>query len=400
MISVVVLFAMAVSNLVVSSIRQAANVNRANEAFYAAEGALESGLMENQNVGAAGYTATKSVTYCEPGGVCPSASVRVQGQVPTSSKIDNQYIMPTPGGGTVGKDCDPLKAVTSGIFTYTYHSTGETPVSAEANAIDHPCNWNKIKVGQTIGVPLYMTSATDVGTCTEDTSGEGGIYICNPTDLGLTTLKIKVRTPCENGDEMCPASLRFDLDTERGDEKFNHDDPIVAWQIVGASEDGKESYTLVPNVEGDWDEDLDAWDTITASVIYESKINLFGNGGAPTFLVLLQTRLGIEKDTSPYNETIGSIINFLKNVSPWGDRIIMKPVLKLSVIHSLESIVGGDKIPFLEYQVVTEISNTYNLLPADTAQTVTAEALSGTFKQVLEVKLPQETGLLEYVLQQ
>jgi hypothetical protein len=360
--------------------------------------------MENQNVGAAGYTADKSVAYCEGGSVCPSASVKIQGQVPTSSKIADQYIMPTPGGGTVGKDCDPLKAVTSEPFTYTYHGTGEDLLTGEDDPINHPCNWNKIKVGQTLGVPLYMTSATEVGTCTEDTSGEGGIYICNPIDLGLTTLRIKVRTPCENGDEMCPASARFDLDNTKGDEKFNYDDPIVAWQIVGTSGDGKESYTLVPNVEADWDEEAypDAsWLPITSSsTIHESKITSVGNGGAPTFLVLLQTRFGIEKDTSPYNETIGSIINFLKNGSPWTARTIMKPVLKLSVIHSLESIVGGDKIPFLEYQVVTEISNTNNLLPADTAQTVTAEALSGTFKQVLEVKLQQETGLLEYVLQQ
>jgi hypothetical protein len=81
-------------------------------------------------------------------------------------------------------------------------------------------------------------------------------------------------------------------------------------------------------------------------------------------------------------------------VSP--DDEINKPVLKLSIIHSLQSDANGTGIPYLEYQVITDALTA----PTDSSQTITAQGYSGTFKQVLEVKQPQGSGLLEYVIQQ
>ncbi|MFO0780946.1 MAG: hypothetical protein U0519_03630 [Candidatus Gracilibacteria bacterium] len=66
------------------------------------------------------------------------------------------------------------------------------------------------------------------------------------------------------------------------------------------------------------------------------------------------------------------------------------------VIHSLDEL-GGSKIPYMGI-VITD--GTVTPPPTDTTQTVKAEGYSGSFKQVLQVKNPQETGLLEYVIQQ
>jgi hypothetical protein len=72
------------------------------------------------------------------------------------------------------------------------------------------------------------------------------------------------------------------------------------------------------------------------------------------------------------------------------------PVLKLSVIHSLDGS-DGNTIPYLEYQILTTGTSQP---PTDVNQTITAEGYSGSFKQVLEVKNPQQSGLLQYVIQQ
>ena len=48
LITVIVLVSLGVATVVLSSTRESANVNRATEAFYAAQGALEEGLLRNQ----------------------------------------------------------------------------------------------------------------------------------------------------------------------------------------------------------------------------------------------------------------------------------------------------------------------------------------------------------------
>jgi hypothetical protein len=404
LVSIVLLFAMAVSNLVVNSLRSSANVNRANEAFYAAEGALESGLMANQQQGAGYTTGDNPVLYdnCQTGQQCPTvptARVKIQGQVPVSKMIDNQFIIPTPGTGTSGQDCNPLKAVLT-PFSYSYnpmndpHYTGAVTVE-DVPALDHPCNWNKIKVGETIAIPLYVTTTSADANCTAYPPDQTVTYVCNPTNLGLSALKIKIRTPCSNGADMCESMYRFDLNTTPDQTQFKGDDPIVSWQIVGTDATGSESYTLQPRIDYEINP-IPRWPPLS-SVIAESKIN-----SAKTlsdFMVINEMKTGIENDNSTFNSKFGTIKNFLMNLGTWSSRTIMKPVLKMTVIHSLESSTRN-QVPYLEYQIVMNVSANPPATPADSAQTITAEGLSGTFKQVLEVKQPQETGLLEYVIQQ
>jgi hypothetical protein len=269
--------------------------------------------------------------------------------------------------------------------------------------IDNACNWNKIKVGETVGIPLY-TTASD-GT------------IKNPVDLDLQTLKVKLRTPCldgaSGGPNACSGSGRYRLDDYNGVDTLLQcavsktsycGDTVVSWSIVGTNVTGDKVYTLVPYTPV-----VSGKRTKPNSEIYEWLINSVRSTGSPfsgfscdTYCVLYGGRFAID----PLDEiNNASILDFLLNGSVDGLFVrsgtdkIYKPVLKLSVIGSLSEFSSGNTVPYLEYQITTNVG-VGGSAPPDLAQTVTAEGFSGPFKQVLEVKLPQETGLLEYVIQQ
>ncbi len=451
LVSIIVLFSLAVSNLVVASIRQAANANRAAEAYFAAEGAVEEGLLANAGK-SAGYTvadvpsalcdgaaATNATTRTN----CPTAKYTIQGKVPAGSgKIDDEYVIPTPGTGSAGTDCNPLTAVTSGDFFYSVDaaphyvvgttqpaSTAQPPTAKLAysgpyEAIEHPCNWNKIKVGETVAIPLYTTDV-------DNNAGEE--IIKNPIDIGLQKLKIKFRTACETG-EMCQPSGRYKLDGTTGDPYskclINDDhlcgDVIVAWQINGSNVNRDKIYTLVANTDvkssiygflrdNKFNSEIDESIINDATQGYTSTI-YSGTGyswSCDKYCVLYADYAPIDFLDTIYKFRHGKdlltgnivpIIDFLRNDGDYAtvrqdaaDKI-NKPVLKLTVVHSLTSTLN-EPIPYLEYQITSNVG-TGSFEPADSAQTIRAEGQSGPFKQVLEVKMPQETGLLEYVIQQ
>jgi len=402
LVSILVIFGIGISNLVIASIRESANVNQANQAYYAAEGGLEVGLLESKGKDA-GYDATMpDVDYNGTGGKPGEpgvllSKVKIQGTVPASTKIGGEYVIPRPGTGNAGANCDPLNP--------------PMDLSDTKLGIDHACNWNTIKVGETVGIPLYTTAV--------DPADSSKTIIKNPSDLDLQNLKIKIRTPCKpgasGGPNSCVGSDRYTLDAYNGNDTLLKctsskpdycGDAIVSWQIVGANKDVNKVYTLVPfniiNPVINKRKQLN-------SEIYEWLINTSKLSG-PTipgftcspYCVVNEGRAGVDPldDQNP-----ASMLDFLLNgtvdglfVRSGGD-VINKPVLKLSVISSLEEYASGDTVPYLEYQITTNVGG-LGSAPPDQAQTITAEGFSGPFKQVLEVKQPQETGLLEYVIQQ
>lgn len=383
LVSILVIFGIGVSNLVISSIRESANVNQANQAYYAAEGGMEMGLLQNSGKDA-GYDGVADVDYGtggkpgEPGVLL--SKVTIQGKLPESTQIGGEYVMPRPGTGTAGTGCDALNPPAD---------------------IDHACNWNKIKVGETVGIPLYTTNA------------DGSIN--NPADsaLNLQNLKVKVRTPCADGANTCSSSVRYLLndyaggaDTVCGPLRSTFcGDTILSWQINAENKAGDKVYNMAQ-----WS----AYDVTAANrydyntEIYTWLINAAKNPGGlnsgvigfncGNFCVMDETRNGLAAAT----DEMGPILDFLNNSSAGyfpraGSEVINKPVFKLSVIHALDEFSGGT-VPYLEYQITTNAGISGSA--ADLAQTITAEGFSGSFKQVLEVRQPQETGLLEYVIQQ
>lgn len=421
LIGILVLFSLGVSNLVVNSIRESANVNQANQAYYAAEGGLEKGLLENAVQGTAGYSKDawvenlncKQGQQCVPGtpGVIAS-TVKIQGKSPANFRIppdSGEFVIPTPGTGTAGKGCDPLNP------NLDADVAGKVPTGG----LDDACNWNKIKVGETVGIPLYATDPDD------------HTKILNPVDLKLESLKIKIRTPCEEKpgstiDEHlnCASLVRYSFnDMTDGDpvlrciptKTYGCGDTIVSWQIIGSNITGDKVYTLGPI--DDLKLPAKIYRTKSNSEIYEWLIdNAKATGivnalsflcGEPSCVLFVDN---IYPPTSSSGREVttlnsGSIFAFLTNdakdtgfFSRTPSDAIYKPVLKLSVVNSLNSSLD-DPIPYLEYQVTSNVSVGGAPL-ADSAQTITSEGFSGPFKQVLEVRQPQETGLLEYVIQQ
>lgn len=417
LVTVIVLFGLIVSNVVVTSIRQSANVNRANEAYYATEGALEQGLMENRNQNAGYSGPATDISY--NGNV--SAKYKVQGQVPMNvqyenpSNFDGMYGIPTPGTGDAGADCDILKAWNANRFDYDPQTDTYSLSSAGSEAADHPCNWNKIKVGDVVSIPLYVN---DPANCT--TIGQDGI--CNPADLQMTDLRLRVRTPCSDGEEFCSPTARYELDDTFGDAELACDltkvdgcgDTIISWSISGTNLTGNTAYEFRPLAVPDplFYDATKGKRLVANSEIYETLINKANtltlgtyDFGCDQYCVLSEQRGGKDIiDPNPaIRDKIALVLHFLTNSGSTfglrtGDAILHKPVMKLAVINSLRDKNSGDPIPYLEYQLITDINSAYS--PTDTSQTITAEGYSGEFKQILEVKQPQESGLLEYVIQQ
>lgn len=380
LIGILVLFALLITNVVFGSIREAANMQRANQAFYAAEGGLEAGLLLNAKKGITFSTAGAQEVVYPTSADCsandPGCSFQVdthfvvQGQVLPDIKINNSYVVPAVGTGTAGEACDALKAVTQGSFAYNGIQYNDP--------FDHPCNWNKIKVGESAAIPLYY----------QDQNGMKVNILKNQS----SSIQLKIRTACPDGKIMCSSAERPDLDYASGDPNFSGNDPVVFWQIVGKDQATGETYTLDPELKFQAPKVLDQY----ATLISEKKIVLAKF--ILNYVVLDQNDIGIDKF-----ECKGSILDFLLNADPmpacaampWSGQQIIEPVFKLRVINSLKDILGTT-VPYLEYQLVIDTTAP----PADTVQTITSESFVESFKQVLQVKAPQASGLLEYVIQQ
>ncbi len=91
---------------------------------------------------------------------------------------------------------------------------------------DHPCNWNKIRYGEAVSIPLYYTNGDgDTVTPFEDS---GAWYL-------------RVRTPCEPDDDGRPVAEgvdgadcdRYELDDGNGglDENVS----VILWSLVGTN---------------------------------------------------------------------------------------------------------------------------------------------------------------------
>lgn len=387
--TIIVLVSIGVTTVVISSIRESANVTGANKAYYAAEGALEKGLLVNQDKGA-GYSGGDKLKDFP-------ATYTISGQVnPDNAYSIGKYGIPTPGTGTAGNNCDALNPDIKLDFNYDPVTGKYSYVSGTDPAIDNPCNWNKIKVGESVSIPLYVTKIVG-GT-------EG---ISNPKNLGLTSLKIRVRTACKNGKEFCAPSDRYKLyfDTSTPSTIAKTNDTVMSWQISAENIGGNKTYTFSPNQQHSTSCTDDGGykgrcEPSPNSEIYESQINYLMSTDATVLSATSGEDLGIDNtNTLEYisdflNDTTDYLIG--ESLRPTASDAINKPILKLSVIHSLQDS-PTTTIPYLEYQILADASTE---APTDTSQTITAQGFSGTFKQVLEVKNPQESGLLEYVIQQ
>ncbi len=432
LISIIVSFSMGVALMVVDNIRRAADASRSKEANYAAESALEVALLRNKqlkdgnkeigakvestNIGRQDQTATNgddsilskiNANYKIDG---TSASLPIK-------TVQGKYIIPAPFTGNVpwtGEGskleggCDPARVPyevdvakdASGEFKYGKYKidaqNGEVvEENAETNLINHPCNWNKIKVGERVSVPLYTIGV-------------------NGNQEKITDFILKVRTPCfDSRNEYCQNTDRavlncFDKgeegvrcsDNDKGFTLNKKGEVILTWQ-VDAQNNGQ-LLSLIPNTT----EVVDPGKGYeNSSQLYEGLINK-AQTASSTFSILENTSQqsafkGIATD-STNNETI---TNFIQRV--------YKPVLKIAAVSGFVGCSSTDNsssncnpssntplpsLPYLEYQI--EFPSGQNVNPPNTDNVITVEGTSGAFTQSIQVKVPHESSQLEYVIQQ
>lgn len=233
------------------------------------------------------------------------------------SNVADCYVVPMPGTGGVGggaaedSACDFTRPDATG-------QDWDTPTIAGLN---HDCNWNKIGYEETVTIPLYYEVSD--GSCTDG--------ICNPaepTDT-LDTLILRVRTPDVNGDGT--------RETLAGD-----DEVILNWEISGDCDtDGNpttatETCYMVANPGP------------PSSYITGNSIN-----ANPTYEVLSVNfpSPNVKGMTNMFPTGTFRIDNFLRFTTPFE---ILTPILKLSVIYPLTNSSNNARLPYLEYQLLTE----------------------------------------------
>ncbi len=393
-ITIITLLGIGISSYVVSGLKDSANIARSNETYYAAEGALEAGLLVNAQKGA-GYSTNGLQPayfgkYVQCGAnnsdcLARTPKYKIQGQVEkafASGAKNGWYSIPAPGTGNVGTGCDPLNPPLGLIYFNKgdgkFYSTNENNYDA-VEPEDNPCNWNKIKPGESVNIPLYYTQ-------------EDGTAV-NILDAN-SAFELRVRTACETDNASHYCLTRPGLDLNKGNSDYGYDDPIMNWQITATDKnDAGKNYVLSAVVNYD---SKAQW--ADSSIITESKINV-----DPVLSNMnLKKYLGVDSSRCK-----GLIINFLTGADQgtcainnihWKElyQNIAKPNLKISVIHSLDNS-GGGTVPYLEYQFLVQSAQKK---PTDAFQQLSSEAFSGSFKQNLEAKIPQDGSALEYVIQQ
>ena len=428
LITVIVLFSVGVTTLVIDSTRQASNVKEGTTAYYAAEAGLEQALWINKNL-----TDNNESLGAEERGRIPSvgggtASVNFEIQGTTKNLVEKtvngKYIIPFPWTGNVpwtGEGaitgpggCDPQKPPTrtgdgtQKIFSYKYVAANGKEYTATAEEQYHPCNWNKLAVGEKATIPLY-----GVGT--------------NGTQ-NFTSFTLRLHTPCAKGNEMCPleANQRLELNCfDKGenaircssndstvDKQRKKGEVLLAWQIDAKDISTGNMVTMMPNQA---DDPFAPYHPTDDSQLFEGRLNQ-SLDVTPFFEFLSQLKYGRELGAID----ISLISAFLSRTD------LSEPVLKLSVVGDLIGCYGTNgqgidcsfsydspkldggqpntnyrgiiKIPYIEYQVVLPGAGTF--APVSPQNIITAEGQSGPFVQSIQVKAPHDDSGLEYVIQQ
>ncbi|MFA5788590.1 MAG: hypothetical protein WC924_01825, partial [Candidatus Gracilibacteria bacterium] len=218
---------------------------------------------------------------------------------------DGTFYTPIPGTGSAasGDDCS---------------------IQDDDLSVDHPCNWNKLLYGESVTIPLY----------TDD--GFGGIL--TPADLGLTSLYLKVRTPCsdtEGQPDEADCTARFELDS--GDGSLEQDNSVVFWQLIGETTDGT-TVSVVPDDTPAYSPAHHRYerDPDFNTEVYENLIN------SATDSVVLEISSSSNPDI--YNTCTALDIESL--------------VMQLNIVTPLVDS-SSSSIPYLEWQLSTESTSPF-----------------------------------------
>ncbi len=404
LISVIVIFSVGVTTMVVDSSREASNVKQGTTAYYLAEAGLEQALWVHKKLVDEGEEIGAN-TEGEFEGL--NGKFKISGLASDNlvdAKIDGKYIQPLPwtgdvpwhgeGSNPITGGCNPQKPPTD--FTIPGGGGGQG-MSKEMLPIDHPCNWGKIEVGQKVSIPLFGI----------DKDGN---------QKKISEFTIKLRTPCADGEEYCEGKdSRMQLNCfdkgskilgekcEDGEMEADKKGEIfMLWQIK--MEEGNNGDLLMLNPYNF----IQSFLYMPASTsFFEGKLNGALNNTSDTFEMLKTDNQ--QKGVDLNNQEI-EIKNFID------ENTLKNPILTLSIISSLigcedpiECQYSSDSsdnldreikyIPYLEYQIILDGASS-TAPPASKENIINAEGVAGAFSQNIQVKVPVDNSSLEYVIQQ
>ncbi|HED37477.1 MAG TPA: hypothetical protein ENI76_04425 [Ignavibacteria bacterium] len=389
-------------------------------AYNNAESALEQALMINATREHDGTGIGTDLTVSCPSDsrcVLPHAkyTFTIKGLLTGSaSTLAKDYIIPFPWTGNApwkGQGSKPTGGCdaahpprTNNKGAYFYYPSNQT--TDNYNVLNHPCNWNTIKVGQKVSIPLYAVT----------NNGKTQTY------KNITSFSLRLRTPCYDGSDFCNEKSStltdqrwilncFDKGTKEelcgkkdiGSKTYRKGEVVMIWQIDVTDKNNKLiSFLPYRYIQGSTDT---VFYKFSDSELYEGKINKDFNisNNTPPSNILTQK----SQTVGPNNPNPSSILKILNNPN------YKKPVLKLSLISNLigckknkcSYLNSGPKqnnprIPYLAYQI--DFGNTPPIgggLPGP-VNIITATGSKGAFSRTIEVKVPHESSNLEYVIQQ
>lgn len=385
LVPILMFLAMSFVDPIVRSYRSAVNDQKTLLAKNVADSMFEVALWDSRGTGIGENTYNEQWPEGEVfefGSINATVRWSVMGTPDTdeSKLIDDWYTIPSPGSGTAGDDyCNTNEPVVNqeslGAALNSLEIDSED-LGGDYDEFDWPCNWNKLREGESIEIPLY----------TEDSEG----HVLNPSDLGLNEFELTIRTPCnpeqisnrtdEYTGQICKVPyasgeryvLEGDNPLEGGD---GTDTVIVLWEITGKEGDENGDSVVIEQL-------------VTPLSIFDNSAFTVDviNGNGSFFTALKQSSKGGKNDGS-----IPQIGSELQN--------LYKPVLRIIPVHTLSDSSGT--VPYLEYQFKARINSSLDKPVSNTSKVVHVEVMvDGGYSETIDKIVSIAKSVSGFVIQQ
>lgn len=416
LIAMIVAISFGVSQIVVTSIRTGAQLKNSDEAYYAAEGAIEKVLEQvkrydvgysDSQTGATNFT-QKQIGGSQ-GGTTPTtigneatADYTIEGQLPDAPFITGaygavtgscpnvtvppnttggKYSFPAAGNGEAGgilcRDIEPV--VDCNTLRTAPEATVEVQGQSQPNFIisdpaDYPCNWGVIRAQDPVVVPLYVDRGNGIIDNPAKTMNESNGQIdTTKNGLGMSSFVMRFRTPCAipSGSTVRPRVCAGNEREEIDDQSI---DLAAIWKIEAEEWGTGNLLSLEPD---------SSLNPFTNTEIKSAKLNSSQDKLTSITEVALGNLNGVQNK-------VRYIAEYLQLISS-SYETIHKPRLKLSLTKPLQNKLG-EEIPYLEYQLLTDIRI------ANSSPIIEVEGFQNGVKQTILIQPSYEKGVLDFVV--
>lgn len=321
--------------------------NMMNAIYAMADDMMNSGAVDANDPNAAGqgegFTCIDTNPDPQKTESCAALTIKGHAELADQIKLGNTsyYSVPIAKTGDAGTDCDKK----------------QIDPNDPDNANDS-CHWNKLKMGDSVEIPLYYMDGAAVSA--HDFTAVGSAFI------------LRVRTQCgsdSNNDGIkdinCDADQRIVLYPPEGDDanflKVGVDKVLIQWTISDSDPASNKTLLAVDSKDNNTKLRLkakgplgEANTEISASRIDWAKDSAVGDDPLYDFIILEDK--AVDKEGKDLNNIATSVGQFIKGST--------KPVLRLSMVDMPRNIDNSANVPFLEYQLLTKtkVSDSKSLL--------------------------------------